>query len=51
MVTAAHVASSDVHFVVGPTELKFALGLHGDTKDQAGFKAWAVSADAEGGVT
>lgn len=39
-----------MEFKVGPVELEFAVELRADAKVKAGFKAWVVSGDAEGGV-
>jgi NTP-dependent ternary system trypsin peptidase co-occuring protein len=50
LVAAARGAGSDVEFVVGPIELEFAVEMRRDAKVKAGFKAWLVSADVEGGV-
>ncbi|WIV60726.1 trypco2 family protein [Amycolatopsis nalaikhensis] len=50
MAAAARGAGSDVEFVVGPIELEFAVEMRRDAKVKAGFKAWLVSADVEGGV-
>ncbi|WP_410574910.1 trypco2 family protein [Amycolatopsis sp. cmx-4-61] len=50
MAAAARGAGSAVEFVVGPIELEFAVEMRQDAKVKAGFKAWVVSADAEGGV-
>jgi hypothetical protein len=50
MVAAARGAGSDVEFVVGPIELEFAVEMRRDAKVKAGFKAWLISADAEGGL-
>ncbi|MGW5449078.1 trypco2 family protein [Streptomyces asiaticus] len=47
---AAHGAGPEVEFKVGPVELEFAVELRADAKVKAGFKAWVVSGDAEGGV-
>ena len=47
---AARGAGSDVEFVVGPIELEFAVEMRRDVKGKAGFKAWLISADAEGGL-
>ncbi|MFJ1767854.1 trypco2 family protein [Amycolatopsis sp. NPDC088138] len=50
MAAATRGAGSDVEFVVGPIELEFAVEMRRDAKVKAGFKAWLVSADAEGGL-
>ncbi|WP_336159983.1 trypco2 family protein [Amycolatopsis sp. VC5-11] len=47
---AGRGAGAGVVFVVGPVELEFAVELRRDAKVKAGFKAWVVSGDAEGGV-
>lgn len=47
---AAQGVGSEVEFEVGPIELEFAVEMRRDAKVKAGFKAWVVSADAEGGV-
>lgn len=50
MAAATRGAGSDVEFVVGPIELEFAVEMRRDAKVKAGFKAWLISADAEGGL-
>jgi NTP-dependent ternary system trypsin peptidase co-occuring protein len=47
---AARGVASGLSFVVGPIELEFAVELKRDAKIKTGFKAWVVSADAEGGI-
>ena len=47
---AANGVDRDLNFVVGPIDLEFAVELRKDAKAKAGFKAWVVSADVEGGV-
>lgn len=48
---AARGIGRPVEFLVGPIELEFAVELRQDAKAKAGFKAWVVSADAEGGLS
>lgn len=48
---AARGTGQPVRFLVGPIELEFAVELRQDTKAKAGFKAWVVSGDAEGGLS
>jgi hypothetical protein len=47
---AARGVGAGVEFVVGPVELEFAVELRRDAKVKAGFRAWVVSGDAEGGM-
>lgn len=48
---AARGIGQPVEFLVGPIELEFAVELRQDAKAKAGFKAWVVSGDAEGGLS
>lgn len=48
---AARGIGQPMKFLVGPIELEFAVELRQDTKAKAGFKAWVVSGDAEGGLS
>ncbi|MEU2630399.1 trypco2 family protein [Kitasatospora sp. NPDC007106] len=47
---AARGAGQNLQFKVGPVELEFAVELRVDAKAKAGFKAWVVTAGAEGGA-
>lgn len=47
----ARAGQPEVGFVVGPIELEFGVELKADAKVKAGFKAWVVSGNAEGGVS
>ncbi|MEV7318384.1 trypco2 family protein [Streptomyces microflavus] len=40
-----------VVFAVGPVEMEFEVELRADAKVKAGFKLWAVGAEAEAGVS
>ncbi|MGW8365901.1 trypco2 family protein [Streptomyces wedmorensis] len=40
-----------VVFAVGPVEMDFEVELRADVKAKAGFKLWAVSAQAEAGMS
>jgi hypothetical protein len=51
LTAAAQDLGSEVEFMVGPIELEFVVELRRDAKLKTGFKAWVVSADAEGSVT
>ncbi|GIJ48040.1 hypothetical protein Val02_49260 [Virgisporangium aliadipatigenens] len=44
-------SGQEVAFTVGPIELEFAVELRADAKAKAGFKAWVVSGDVEGGMS
>ncbi|OKJ03296.1 trypco2 family protein [Kitasatospora sp. CB01950] len=44
-------ASSDLVFEVGPVEMEFEVELRADAKVGGKFRVWAVSADAEAGVS
>jgi hypothetical protein len=48
---AARGIGQPVGFLVGPIELEFTVELRQDAKAKAGFKAWVVSGDAEGGLS
>lgn len=48
---AARGIGQPVEFEVGPIELEFTVELRQDTKAKAGFKAWVVSGDVEGGLS
>jgi hypothetical protein len=48
---AARGIGQPVEFLVGPIALEFAVELRQDAKARAGFKAWVVSGDAEGGLS
>ena len=51
LLKAASKAQPDgLSFVVGPIEMEFAVELRRDAKAKLGFRAWVVSADAEGSV-
>ncbi|MGX1812208.1 trypco2 family protein [Nocardia sp. NPDC055321] len=50
MRAAARRGESDVAFAVGPIEMSFDVELRQDAKVKAGFKAWVVSGDVEGGA-
>jgi NTP-dependent ternary system trypsin peptidase co-occuring protein len=47
---AARGAGHGLAFTVGPVQLEFAVELRADVKAKAGFKAWVVTGEAEGGV-
>jgi len=38
-------------FAVGPVEMEFEVEIRADAKAKAGFRLWAVGADAEAGVS
>ncbi len=48
---AARGIGQPLEFLVGPIELEFTVELRQDSKAKAGFKAWVVSGDAEGGLS
>ncbi|WP_308162999.1 trypco2 family protein [Nocardia alni] len=48
---AARGIGQPVEFLVGPIELEFAVELRRDAKAKAGFKAWVVTGDVEGGLS
>jgi hypothetical protein len=48
---AARGIGQPVAFQVGPIELAFTVELRQDAKAKAGFRAWVVSGDAEGGLS
>lgn len=48
---AGRATRPGVDFVVGPIELEFGVELKADVKAKSGFKAWVISADAEGGAS
>lgn len=48
---AARGIGQSVQFLVGPIELEFTVELRQDAKAKAGFKAWVISGDAEGGLS
>jgi hypothetical protein len=48
---AARGIGQPAQFVVGPIELEFTVELRQDAKAKAGFKAWVVAGDAEGGIS
>lgn len=50
MAAASRGAGAGLEFVVGPLELEFAVELRHDANVRSGFKAWVVSAEAEGGT-
>ncbi|MFD0078529.1 trypco2 family protein [Streptomyces sp. NPDC127166] len=41
----------EVVFAVGPVEMEFEVELRADAKAKAGFRLWAVGAEAEAGVS
>ncbi|WP_100864815.1 trypco2 family protein [Streptomyces sp. 3211.6] len=45
---AARGAGENLQFKVGPVEMEFAVEVRVDAKAKAGFKAWVVTAGAEG---
>jgi hypothetical protein len=47
---AAQATATGLEFVVGPIELEFSVELKKDAKAKAGFRAWVLSGDIEGGV-
>ncbi|EDY56360.1 MULTISPECIES: trypco2 family protein [Streptomyces] len=47
---AARGVGQDVEFKVGAVELEFAVELRKSAEAKAGFKAWVVSAEAQGAV-
>ncbi|MFE6835114.1 trypco2 family protein [Streptomyces sp. NPDC057705] len=52
LAAAAHVGEDpEVVFAVGPVEMEFEVELRADAKAKAGFKLWAVSAEAEASVS
>ncbi|MBR7834236.1 hypothetical protein KDL01_13255 [Actinospica durhamensis] len=48
LVAAARGAGSEVRFAVSEVLLEFAVELREDRNAQAGFRAWVLSAQAEG---
>lgn len=47
---AAWGAGQDVVFEVGPIEMEFQVELRQEVRAKSGFRAWVVSADAEGAL-
>ncbi|MER5966699.1 trypco2 family protein [Streptomyces sp. NPDC002057] len=47
---AARAVGHEISFVVGPVEMEFEVELRADARAKAGFRVWAVTADAEVGV-
>jgi hypothetical protein len=47
---ASRAEPDELAFVVGPVEMEFAVELRRDAKAKLGFRAWVVSADAEGSL-
>ncbi|MFI6036381.1 trypco2 family protein [Streptomyces sp. NPDC051315] len=45
---SAAAAQSDLRFEVGPIGMEFTVELRRDVTVRTGFKAWVVSADADG---
>ncbi|MGW1966370.1 trypco2 family protein [Streptomyces sp. NPDC001935] len=41
----------DLVFEVGPVEMEFEVELRADARSKAGFKLWAVGAEAQAGVS
>lgn len=41
----------EVVFAVGPVEMEFEVELRADAKAKAGFRLWAVGAEAESGLS
>ncbi|MFE2722452.1 trypco2 family protein [Kitasatospora sp. NPDC059327] len=48
---SARAAGQDVVFEVGPVEMEFEVELRADAKAGGKFRVWAVSAEAEAGVS
>ncbi|MCY0939219.1 MULTISPECIES: trypco2 family protein [unclassified Streptomyces] len=48
---AASGVGQDITFAVGPVEMEFEVELRSDAKATGGFRVWAVTADAEAGVS
>ncbi|MBD0694064.1 trypco2 family protein [Streptomyces sp. CBMA123] len=48
---AARAAGHEIAFVVGPVEMEFEVELRADAKAKAGFRVWAVAAEAEAGLS
>ncbi|MGP8300199.1 trypco2 family protein [Streptomyces inhibens] len=44
-------AGQEIAFAVGPVEMEFEVELRADAKAKAGFRVWAVTANAEAGVS
>ncbi|MFD0567169.1 trypco2 family protein [Kitasatospora saccharophila] len=50
LAAAARGTGQHLQFKVGPVELEFTVELRLEAKAKTGFKAWVVTAGAEGGV-
>ncbi|MFJ2775261.1 MULTISPECIES: trypco2 family protein [unclassified Kitasatospora] len=48
---AARGIGQDIAFAVGPVEMEFEVELRADAKARGGFRVWAVTAEAEAGVS
>lgn len=48
---AARGTGQEIAFAVGPVEMEFEVELRADAKAKAGFRVWAVTANAEAGVS
>ena len=48
---AARGAGNDIAFAVGPVEMEFEIELRADAKAAGRLRVWAVTADAEAGVS
>ncbi|MFC1408029.1 trypco2 family protein [Streptacidiphilus sp. N1-12] len=46
----ARGAGQPIAFAVGPVEMEFEVELRADARAKAGFRVWAVTAEAEAGV-
>lgn len=53
LIEAAGAGSNhpDLVFAVGPVEMEFEVEIRADAKTKAGFRLWAVGAEAEAGVS
>ncbi|WP_344629003.1 trypco2 family protein [Streptomyces glaucosporus] len=48
---ASRGTGRDVAFEVGPIEMEFQVELRQEVRGKSGFRAWVLTADAEGGLT
>src|SRR4051812_33004827 len=49
--SATRAVGQQLSFTVGPIEMEFAVELRQDAHAKAGFKAWVLSGEVQGGVT
>ncbi|MER5890567.1 trypco2 family protein [Streptomyces sp. NPDC001941] len=51
LAAASRGAGQEITFAVGPVEMEFEVELRADARAKAGFRVWAVTADADAGVS